>query len=266
MEPSTSERALPEGALGTESSGTPHEFALSDQQVHFFETFGFVRLPGLFAPEIELIAGGFEEVFAANTPVDYHHDLHFGDLRETVGPGFVDRSPKLAWLRSDPRILAIVETLVGVRHNYNESDGNYFSCDTGWHSDVYGVTNEGRHIKIYFYLDELRRDTGALRVIPGTQGRGPEYAELVRGRLWDVNGPVDEFGVAPPDIPSWTVETDPGDVIVGNYLTLHATFGGAPKRRLFTMNYSERPDGASEHGAPADFDLEVGLAAFRPSS
>ena len=30
----------------------------------------------------------------------------------------------------------------------------------------------------------------------------------------------------------------PGDLIVGNFRTLHGSFNGAPRRRLFTVNFS----------------------------
>ena len=52
--------------------------------------------------------------------------------------------------------------------------------------------------------------------------------------------------MTPEEIPSFAIDNEPGDLIVGNFRTLHATFGGATRRRLFTMNYRQvelRPEG-----------------------
>ena len=45
------------------------------------------------------------------------------------------------------------------------------------------------------------------------------------------------LGVDCDEIPSWTVANQPGDAVAINFRTMHATFGGADGRRLFTMNY-----------------------------
>lgn len=221
---------------------------LEPAQVRFFETFGFLVLRGLMADDIATISDGFDEVFAAHEPIEYRHDLHFNEPREMIGPGFVDRSPKLAWLREDPRIVGIVHSLIGPDHDYHESDGNRFSCDTAWHSDLYGATMERLHVKVYFYLDPLSADSGALRLMPGTNSSGTSYADSVRAKLWDVSGSQEHFGVDVRDIPCHVVETEPGDVVVGDYRTLHATFGGAPGRRLCTINFSKRGDTAPGPG------------------
>jgi hypothetical protein len=62
-------------------------------------------------------------------------------------------------------------TLAG---NVAGSDGNLYSGDTTWHSDVQGPQGPGwgwqakstcRHLKIAFYIDEgLTKESGALRV------------------------------------------------------------------------------------------------------
>lgn len=221
--------------IAPSGAGTP----LTAAQVAYFETFGFVALPGLFANEIAIITEGFEEVFVEEEAFEYRHALHFDELRATIGPGFVDRSDKLRWLRTDPRVIGIVHSLIGEDVTYKDSDGNLFSCDTSWHSDMFGVTAERVHLKIYFYLDALRHDTGALRVLPGTNATGDPYADGIRAALWEPDGSSTRFGVDPRDLPCWTIPTDPGDVIVGDYRTVHATFGGNPRRRLFTINYSQ---------------------------
>ena len=36
------------------------------------------------------------------------------------------------------------------------------------------------------------------------------------------------------------LETQPGDLLLFNHLTKHASFGGGTRRRMFTLNYQER--------------------------
>jgi Phytanoyl-CoA dioxygenase (PhyH) len=223
------------------------DFALADQQVTYFKTFGFLKVPGLFARDVERIGKGFEDVFAAETPEvldpanPYHrtrHERYEGETR-TIIRQFVDKSPDLRWLRHDGRVLGVVRSLLGDRFVYAESDGNLFNCDVYWHIDVYGAAANVEHVKLSFYLDPLRGDTGALRVIPGSHFVGTGYAGALYKHLSREPRRVTEHvGVEVDEVPSWTVEVDPGDLVVGNFRTMHASFNGGLRRRLFTMNYS----------------------------
>jgi ectoine hydroxylase-related dioxygenase (phytanoyl-CoA dioxygenase family) len=151
----------------------------------------------------------------------------------------VEQHPALDRLRTDPRITGIAASLLGPDFEYAYSDGNLFYCDVYWHFDAFGSPIEQRHIKMYFYLDALRRDTGALRVIPGSSDIDGSFVAAVRPLFMDPDKARETLGIALEDVPSWTLEVDPGDVIVGNYRTMHATFGGGPRRRLFTVNFKE---------------------------
>jgi ectoine hydroxylase-related dioxygenase (phytanoyl-CoA dioxygenase family) len=223
------------------------DFGLSEQQVTYFKTFGFLTIRGLFAPDVERIRSGFEEVFATEIPevIDpdnpYHRTQDQQYTRETRAMirQFVDKSPDLQWLRTDARVLGVARSLLGDRFVYAESDGNLFNCDVYWHIDVYGATADVEHIKLSFYLDALRRDTGALRVIPGSQVAGTSYAGVLYRHLSrEPSRVADHLGVAVDEVPSWTVDVDPGDVVVGNFRTMHASFNGGVRRRLFTMNFA----------------------------
>lgn len=227
--------------MGLEPLDVTVPSALTPQQRNYFETFGFLVLPGLLLDDIDRICEGFDDVFASRPVSEYRHALHFHDLRELVCPAFIDSSEKLSWLRADPRITGIVTSLIEGEHEYRESDGNRFSCDTGWHSDIFRATMDRLHLKIYLYLDPLRGETGALRMMPGTNTSSGSYGPTVRGQLWEVDGPGEKFGIDPREIPSYTIETEPGDVIVGDFRTLHATFGGKPGRRLITVNFCASP-------------------------
>jgi hypothetical protein len=225
------------------------DFQLTAQQVAFYQTFGFLHLPGLFEAEIDLISEGFDDVFGREQPHsldpsnEYHHarDDRYADELRSIIPSFIDKSEKLEWLRRDPRIRGIARDLLGPEYVYAESDGNIMRCDVYWHLDAFGAFAEHDHIKLFFYLEPLRRDAGALRMIPGTQfAKGPYAKTLRQGLVRDPSRATDVYGVPVDEIPSWTLEVDPGDVIVGNFRTIHASFNGRPGRRLFTVNFGAR--------------------------
>ena len=225
------------------SADTPtqlRDFALSEPQLNFFETFGFLRIPGLFAGDLPRIETGFEQVFAdeANERMETFETLHKNDRRIII-PSFIDRSPDLAWLRHDPRLIGIVHQIIGEEYEYADSDGNLFDCDSSWHADMYGAPLWQHHLKFSFYLEPLRRETGAIRVIPGTNFNKSEFARRLRRDFEDTTQIADLYGVSDDDIPSWPVETDPGDLVMWSYRTIHASFGGAQRRRLFSVSFRE---------------------------
>src|SRR3984957_13759216 len=153
--------------------------SLTDQQVDFFETFGYLGCPGLVADRIDEILQEFEAVWE-DRGGGHFGAPHNGTERSCIVP-FIDQREYLCTLLDDPRILGIAYGLLGDDFNYLGSDGNYYVGDTGWHSD--GWHPEMRHIKIAFYLDPVGRDSGCLRVIPGSHLTGDRYAEKLQEQL-----------------------------------------------------------------------------------
>jgi hypothetical protein len=202
---------------------------LTDQQIHFFDTFGFLSFPGLLADRIEEITREFEAVWAERGG---GHDgrAHDGKARSCIVP-FIDQSETLCTLLDDPRILGIAVSLLGDDFNYMGSDGNFYVGDTGWHSD--GWHTDIRHIKLALYLDPLTRDTGSLRVIPGSHRIGDVYAETLQK---EVGRSREVYGIEGRDVPAVALETQPGDLVCFNHNTKHAAFGGSQRRRMFTIN------------------------------
>ena len=222
-----------------DSSGV---FELSPQQVAFYEAFGFLRLPGLFADEVERLQRGFEEVFAtADDVLETHERVHLGERRLIV-PRIVSRSEDLSWLLDDPRVTGIAGSLIPGGWEYAESDGNLMWCQTAWHCDIFNSPLEIHHLKLFFYLDPLRGGEGSLRVIPGTNLWQGEYAARLRRALTAWERIPERFGVSWDDVPAQTVDTEPGDVIAMPFRTMHATCGGGERRRLFTMSFRELAD------------------------
>ncbi|MCY4113553.1 MAG: phytanoyl-CoA dioxygenase family protein [Chloroflexi bacterium] len=212
---------------------------LSDQQLSFFETFGYLVFPGAFAHEAEKITEEFERVWADHGG-GHNRQAHDHERRSALVP-FIDQSEYLSALLDDPRVDGVVSALLGDDYNYNGSDGNFYVGDTRWHSDGF-AGSKYRSIKIAFYLDPVTRDSGCLRVIPGSHHRGDGYAEsLQRIMPSSRSATVDEqLGVAGRDMPAVALESQPGDMVLFIHDLKHAAFGGGTRRRMFTINMSQR--------------------------
>ena len=225
--------------------------ALSVQQNVYFETFGFLSFSGLMADRIGQIIDDFESVWA-DRGGGHAGKAHDGERRSCIVP-FIDQHERLCTLLDDDRILGILTALLGEDFNYMGSDGNYYAGDTGWHSDGWGKTI--RFVKIAFYLDEVRRETGCLRVIPGSHHLDDTYANAHQS---DVRHSEDKWGVAGKDVPALALETQPGDVVVFNHNLKHSAFGGGARRRMFTINASARFPEDEEHMALLKKDISGG--------
>src|SRR5262249_30714371 len=152
---------------------------LSAQQVAYFQTFGFLKFPGLLADVIGDIIDAFEGIWAEHGG-GHHGKPHDGRARSTIVP-FIDQSERLCALLDDERIVGIASSLLGDDFNYTGSDGNYYVGDTNWHSD--GWHPKYIYVKIGLYLDPLTRDTGCLRLIPGSHRIGDAFADALQARL-----------------------------------------------------------------------------------
>ena len=207
-------------------------FQLSPQQKAFFESFGFLVLPGLLQDSVGEIIDAFEEVWARR-PAN-NGQRHDGSRNSQIVP-FIDQHERLCALLDDPRIEGLVEGLVGEGFNYVGSDGNFYVGDTPWHSDRW--ISEVRFVKVAFYLDPVKRDSGCLRLIPGSH----RLEDTFSSRLHEViKESTDAWGIEAQDVPSLAVETEPGDVVVFMHSIKHASFGGGRRRRMFTINCCER--------------------------
>jgi hypothetical protein len=203
------------------------------QQRAFFEAFGFLKLPGLLRAEADQIIADFEEVFPQ------HGLKHDGTKRTFIIP-FVDQSPGLCALLDHPGILAAVGNLLGPDFNYVSSDGNYYTGETTWHRDSNYQSNS--YIKLALYLDPVTKDTGCLRVIPGSHTE----TGLATWNDMTLRAAEAHWGLSQRELPACPLESQPGDVLLFNHRTLHASFGGGTRRRMFTMNLGRRAKTSSE--------------------
>ena len=235
---------------------------LTKQQKAYFTTFGFLIFKKLFNPEeIRKITEESDSILdedRGGKPFD-------GKARQAV-MRFVERRPFLSTLLTDDRIYEGVKDLLGENFFWIGGDGNLYVGDTQWHSDTSGNDNEldFDKIKVALYLDPVGKNTGCLRVFPGSH-RAPLHQQLeplrhLRLAQRDVGGggqtktkgeqkadgvvsDLDNtpFGVENQHLPGFPIESEPGDVVFFNHRLFHSSFGGKTGRRMFTLNYCQRP-------------------------
>jgi hypothetical protein len=80
-------------------------FSLSPQQKNFFDTFGYLVLPGLLKDDIADIYAAFTDLYEKNDPevIDWRHEAHYMQSRRVLLQ-FIERQPKLAALLDHPVI------------------------------------------------------------------------------------------------------------------------------------------------------------------
>ena len=97
-----------------------HNFTVTDSEINFFKTFGYLSFPQLMADRITAIQDAFETVWRERGG-GHNGQPHEGTARSCIVP-FIDQHEELCSLLDDPRILAIAKTLLGDNFNYMGSE------------------------------------------------------------------------------------------------------------------------------------------------
>ena len=130
-------------------------------------------------------------------------------------------------------------------------DADRYTADSAWHYDAGGADAQG--VKFAFYLQPVRADTGALRVIPGSHRR-EWFDELYE---YEPIGPRWTRAAASPEetqlamdgidaIPAYACESDPGDVVAFDLRIYHASLGGSNDRHMCSLVYYKYPSTPEE--------------------
>jgi hypothetical protein len=216
--------------------GRRHVTMLTSAQESFYDTFGFLFFRQCFSPEeMTAIRSEFDEVIEA--ALNGHP---FTGQKRHMVLGCIEQRPRLASLIEDDRIYSLIDHLLGSDFVWITSDGNYYVGDTQWHPDAGGLLPGYHLIKVAFYLDPVRKDSGCLRVIPGSH-REPLHSALKPLAKHREDPPMYPFGLWGDQIPAYPLESDPGDMVLFNQALWHASFGGSRQRRMFTLNFAARP-------------------------
>ena len=189
---------------------------LTPQQLGFFDTFGYLKFPGLFSKEIHTITSAFEQVWEQHGG-GHHGKEHDRKQRSALVP-FIDRDEYLCTLLDDPRIEKTIASILGDDFNFHGSDGNFYVGDTRWHSDGYDKHPQYTSIKIAFYLDPVTRNTGCLRVITGSHKLHDGFSEALQKVTYSSETTIKEsWGIHGEEVPSVALESTPGDVVMINH-------------------------------------------------
>jgi ectoine hydroxylase-related dioxygenase (phytanoyl-CoA dioxygenase family) len=203
---------------------------LSQQQIQFFQTFGFLVLRRLFTPA-EMAT--MNDEFMRRLEAVYHDRPFDGTTRQgtsLMGPD----TPFYASLMEDTRFVTITEQLYGDDFIGGGLGGDRYVASTHWHPDV-NAEHEGGP-KFAFYLDRVDGETGALRVLPASH-KSPYHDEL-RANL---GMHMEKAGFDIPALPAFVCDSTPGDVVVFDLRLWHASWGGYKDRRMVSMVHYRNP-------------------------
>ncbi len=233
---------------------------LSSGQIAHFHTFGYLVIRRAFTrDEVEELIRKAATVYAKKLGRD------IGDEEWLWEPGFIEESPELMKLVEDDRIYLPMVELLGEDLIWIGSEGMWGIdpklADHSWHFDGFRTSQhlDYTRTKVMLYLDPQKKDTGALRVIPGSH-RDPFHQALMPLQDAHISGDPGCFGVQGPQIPSCAVETEPGDIVLFNQWLYHAVYGKAGKRRVIVFKFGPRPRKESHQAMLRDGAPDV----FRP--
>ena len=243
---------------------------LTQQQVAFFEVFGYLVLPGLFSDsEIVEMSEDFDKTAlddrgGADFDADRRQNI---TLTETKGWHNIEVRDQLF---SPLTQLFSSSDFVSI----GKPGGGLYVGDTDWHPDCAFVGTQKR-IKGAIYLDTVTKDTGCLRIVPGSH-KNPLHDQLQPLRMGRIKKSLDDgslmsniapagesgrleleqwqkysginmedgntiYGVNSLDIPAANMESNPGDVVFFDQHCFHAAFGGKDGRRMVAMSWASNP-------------------------
>jgi hypothetical protein len=211
-------------------------------QIDFYRTFGFVVLPELIEPDtVAALSAEFDrvlpEAFGDRWP-ERDDDGISGHYLPAMGP----RTPVSRELAV--RLLGVGQKLLGAPALPWGVQEILLFDQAGLHDD-FGIPAKG--VKLVAYLEPVAAETGALRLVPGSQ-----HAEF-RTRLhqWLRDNPVEDSQALRSQVeatPCFVAETAPGDLIAFDLHTFHASVYGQD-RRQWTATYLKDPDTEEERAA-----------------
>jgi hypothetical protein len=215
---------------------------LTTAQTDHFTTFGFVVLRGFLADRAAALRAEVDAAIRDAYAATYDERVidgisgHYLPLAARATPV----STSLAC--DDPRLIDAAEQLLGGPVIPECPEGVLYFAEASWHTDD-GIGVRG--VKFAAYFDELTGGNGALRFVPGSHHpeQGARLAAY-RDRQLPIRTAADA-AVYNASIPGYVAASAPGDVIVFDLHTWHASFGGRD-RLAWTAVYQRCPETPAE--------------------
>ena len=214
---------------------------VTPQQKAFFDTFGYIRIRKQFSSdEMEALSREvdklFEEQRGGGPPTGQNEGVSNIIEKGEVGTRMV----------VDDRIFGTVEGLLGPGFIWNGGGGSLsFKSPSGsgefrWHTDRPNEPHATTY-SFHLYLDKLRADTGALRVIPGSH-KPSLFDDLLPVNEQAADSSMKVYGLSPTDMPQAVIESDPGDIVFFSQKIYHSVYGMQPGRRYLKLRFAAWPE------------------------
>lgn len=207
-----------------------------------FRTFGFVVLRGaLDAAQAAALAAEADHAVRDATGKRYLADDGAGGISGHYIPATGERTPLSLELLQ--RFHPLVGDLAGVPMLPAVAQHTLFFDMASWHTDTGHAVPS---VKVAAYLEPLDGDSGALRVLPGSQHLDERVLrDLMRGPAFRDD---ERYRAATAQVPAYVIDSRPGDVIVFDEHVWHASVGGR-NRLQWSCCYVLDPSTAEEETA-----------------
>lgn len=210
---------------------------LGEDYVNFFRAFGFLIFRSfLEAGEFEALKKEFAEEISRhhlgrkfNPAAESEADRRYWSIMMT------SRTPTHVALLEDQRLITLARQLYASDVIGIKVQSNRFGGSTPWHRDTYTADRGG--VKFIAYHEPVTRETGALRLIPGSHLLGNNY--LFAEKMSRLSADT---------VPGHALETRPGDVIAFDMRAWHGTVGGH-ERHATDFSYYNDPRTQDEEEA-----------------
>ncbi len=209
---------------------------LTEHQLTYFKTFGFVTMRGLFSPD-EI------KVFNEEFQLKLESTLRFtGPQNEEPKicswSNLTAETPVLSKIPQDPRILSVAEQILGEDCILASCNAGSYVNDTRWHPDCHNFHHQS--IKFPIYLQALDENNGALRLIPGSHKK-PFHEAVTKFNPPGYDIEATRKGDSISDVPTHACKVEVGDVLVFDAHIWHASWGGKVDRRMLSPIYIKNP-------------------------
>jgi hypothetical protein len=210
---------------------------LTAADIAHFRAFGFLVLRRALDPSP--LAHEFDRSLREGVRTPFQTNVGGEELGGTYVPMMCERTPVSLSLLD--RFMSVAQTLLHAEVVPVRAKGVRYFGATSWHTDsVHNLASVG----FVAYLESLRGTTGALRVIPGSHR--PEFGSALAEYLAGGASPDTESAKTP--LPSFIVDTEPGDLLVFDEHLYHASSGGQ-NRRQWRVDYVAVPARVDEEAS-----------------